>query len=77
MPIPKVAQNEPEEEFISRCMSAISDEYDNKQSYAICKNEIDKLNGVNLNKWRKDFMSNTNLEDSIRKIYSNKNKTNI
>ena len=37
MPIPKPRNNEEENDFISRCMSAIADEYeDNDQALAIC-----------------------------------------
>ncbi len=37
MPIPKPKPDETEEEFISRCMSAISDEYDEEdQAIAVC-----------------------------------------
>lgn len=37
MPIPKPNQNEKQSEFISRCISYISDEYnDNKQAAAVC-----------------------------------------
>lgn len=37
MPIPKVKENEKQEEYISRCMNAIGDEYkDKKQALAIC-----------------------------------------
>jgi len=37
MPIPKPRDNEEEDDFISRCMSAIADEYeDNDQALAIC-----------------------------------------
>ena len=37
MPIPKPRDNEEEDDFISRCMSAIADEYDdNDQALAVC-----------------------------------------
>lgn len=43
MPIPKPKSSEKEEEYISRCISAIADEYDVEgQPYAICKGEWDK-----------------------------------
>jgi len=74
MPIPKVNQGEPEEEFISRCMTAISDEYDNKQAYAICKNELDKANGISLTKWRRDFVYKNDLQNRVKDLF--KNKTN-
>lgn len=36
MPIPNRKAGEPRDEFISRCISQISDEYDIKQASAIC-----------------------------------------
>ena len=36
MPIPKPQAGEEREEFVSRCVSAISDEYDQDQAVAIC-----------------------------------------
>jgi hypothetical protein len=43
MPIPKPESGELEEKYISRCISAIIDEYDAEgQAYAVCKAEFDK-----------------------------------
>jgi len=43
MPIPKVKSGEKEDIYISRCISAIIDEYDAEgQAYAVCKSEFDK-----------------------------------
>ncbi len=72
MPIPQSFPSEPENEYISRCMSAISDEYDNKQSYAICKNNWDKSQGLSLNKWREKFMYDTNLQEHVKELFKNK-----
>lgn len=38
MPIPKPTSGETESEFVSRCISAIYDEYGEEQSAAICYN---------------------------------------
>lgn len=38
MPIPKPRKSEPESEFVSRCISEISGEYDQSQAAAICYN---------------------------------------
>jgi hypothetical protein len=43
MPIPKPKSREKRSEFVSRCVSAISDEYkDNKQAVAICYNQFEE-----------------------------------
>jgi hypothetical protein len=43
MPIPTPKKSEKEDEYISRCISAIADEYDAEgQAYAVCKGEWDK-----------------------------------
>ena len=53
MPIPKPKSAESENEYVSRCMSAIADEYDtNEQAVAICistyqRGEMSKLSGQN------------------------------
>lgn len=36
MPIPKRKAGEPRDEFVSRCIAEIRDEYDVKQASAIC-----------------------------------------
>jgi len=38
MPIPKPSPGESEQEFVSRCISEISNEYDQQQAAAICYN---------------------------------------
>lgn len=38
MPIPKPKSGESEQEFVSRCISEIYDEYGQKQAAAICYN---------------------------------------
>ena len=40
MPIPKLNEGEDEKSFISRCVSAISDEYDQEQAVAICYSQL-------------------------------------
>lgn len=53
MPIPKPKPAEDQNTYVSRCMSAISDEYDtNEQAVAICistyqRGEMSKLSGQN------------------------------
>lgn len=42
MPIPKPKANETENEFVSRCISEIFDEYGQEQSAAICYNTYRK-----------------------------------
>lgn len=44
MPIPNPKSGEKEQEFISRCISAIYDEYGQEQSAAICYSTWDKEN---------------------------------
>jgi hypothetical protein len=74
MPIPQSFPSEPENEYISRCMSAISDEYDNKQAYAICKNSWDKSQGLSLNKWKDQFLYETDLQQRVKELFKNKTK---
>lgn len=38
MPIPQPKKNEPKDDYISRCIAKISDEYDANQAAAICYN---------------------------------------
>jgi len=42
MPIPTKNPDEKTDEFISRCMKSISDEYAHEQAYAICQNQLSK-----------------------------------
>lgn len=44
MPVPNPGQSESEQEFISRCMSEIGNEYDQAQGVAICYASWDKEN---------------------------------
>jgi hypothetical protein len=74
MPIPQSFPSEPENEYISRCMSAISDEYDNKQAYAICKNSWEKSQGLSLNKWKDKFLYETDLQQRVKELFKNKTK---
>lgn len=49
MPIPKPTSNENEKEFISRCISEISGEYDQKVAAGICYTQWrrkDKMSAV-------------------------------
>ena len=74
MPIPRVNQGEPEDNYISRCITNISDEYDPKQSYAICKNSWDKSQGLSLNKWKDKFLYETDLQQRVKELFKNKTK---
>jgi hypothetical protein len=59
MPIPKPKAGEKQNDFVSRCVSAISDEYEQKQAAAICYNEyrknkaktLVKALSINIKKW--------------------------
>lgn len=42
MPIPSPEKSEKTDEFLSRCIKAIADEYTREQAYAICKQKVDK-----------------------------------
>ena len=42
MPIPKPEKGERTDEFLPRCMKAISGEYPSEQAYAICQNQLSK-----------------------------------
>lgn len=41
-PIPSPKEDDEEQMYIGRCISSISDEYDNDQAYAICKSKWDE-----------------------------------
>lgn len=41
MPLPRPRNGESESEFISRCISSISNEYQKKQAIAICYSQWD------------------------------------
>jgi hypothetical protein len=41
-PIPSPSSDEEEDKYISRCISAIIDEYGQEQGYAICKSKWDE-----------------------------------
>ena len=74
MPIPRPNQSEQENDYISRCISAISDEYYNKQSYAICKSKWDDTDGLSLTRWKAKFVKEADLQSQIHELF-NKNKT--
>lgn len=57
MPIPKPLSAESEQEFISRCIQAIYDEYGQEQSSAICYNT-----------WRERLSKMTSEERVLTKI---------
>lgn len=43
MPMPKPNSGEPHDDFINRCMSNLSNEYDDeKQRFAVCESQWDK-----------------------------------
>lgn len=44
MPIPKPNGTENEQEYVSRCMHAIGNEYDQKQALAICYSTYQQAN---------------------------------
>ena len=46
MPIPNPTPKETEEEFVSRCIPSIIDEYGQEQSAAICYNTYRKAEGM-------------------------------
>ena len=50
MPIPKVNSGEKQSDYIGRCMSAISDEYDQDQALGICYStwRESRMEGINL-----------------------------
>jgi hypothetical protein len=54
MPIPKPKDGEPEKDFISRCVSQISNEYEQEQALAICYNQMSKA--VKLKKQEEVFV---------------------
>lgn len=57
MPIPKPAGNESEDEFVSRCMSELNEEYpDQEQRSAICYNAFS------------DEKSNSKWEEAVKKF---------
>ena len=46
MPIPKPTKGQPEQEYVSECISAIIDEYGQEQAAAICYNTYRKEMGL-------------------------------
>jgi hypothetical protein len=54
MPIPSVNSGETQDEFVSRCIGEIFDEYGQTQSAAIC-----------YSKWREERMSKASVESKI------------
>jgi len=56
MPIPKPQSNETRNEYISRCVSVIADEYDdNDQRVAICISTFEKEQSMEAIKSSRDF----------------------
>ena len=47
MPIPTRTPLESKDEFISRCIADLSNEYHRKQAAAICYNQLSKISEVN------------------------------
>ena len=66
MPIPKRNQGEQEQEYISRCIKNISDEYEQDQAAAICYQQLDIQLSADPN-WRKSFMASKNPSSWIKK----------
>ena len=75
MPIPNPTPKETEEEFVSRCIGEIYDEYGQEQSAAICYNTYRKAEGMSgerlvlsklnqLNKYRGINLASDGLEDA-------------
>jgi hypothetical protein len=56
MPIPKRNQGEQEQDYISRCISNISDEYEQTQAAAICYQQLDIQLSMD-SSWRKSFLN--------------------
>jgi hypothetical protein len=75
MPIPQPGQTEKESEYISRCISSISDEYENNQAYAICKSRWDDTTGLSLTRWKAKFVQQADLQSRIHDLFKNKTKT--
>jgi len=75
MPIPTPTKAETEEQFVSRCISEIYDEYGQEQSAAICYNTYRKAEGMSgerlvlsklnqLNKYKGINLAANGLEDA-------------
>ena len=64
MPLPKPQGDETQNEFVSRCVSAIADEYDdNDQRVAICISTFEKEQNMGEEKMTKDSI------DEFRKSF--------
>jgi hypothetical protein len=50
MPIPSKTPLETRDEYIGRCISELSGEYDRKQAAAICYSQLSKPSNTNLSK---------------------------
>jgi len=71
MPIPKPQGDETQNEFVSRCVSAIADEYDdNDQRVAICISTFEKEQNMKAIKasrsFRDEFMKHIPSNKSIK-----------
>jgi hypothetical protein len=75
MPIPNVNKNESEEEYVSRCIGELYDEYGQEQGAAICYNTYRKEVGMSgerlvlsklnqMNKYRGINLAEGGLEDA-------------
>ena len=80
MPIPKVNKSETEEQYVSRCIGEIYDEYGQEQSAAICYNTFrteTKMSGERLvaskinqmSKYRGINLAESSLEDACWEGY--------
>ncbi len=70
MPIPKRNQGEQEQDYVSRCIKNISDEYEQDQAAAICYQQL-SINLTADKQWRKDFLS-FKPESTCLKHYTHK-----
>jgi len=74
MPIPNPQAGESQDDFVSRCVSQIYDEYGQEQSVAICITKYNEMNSIKrkneqksvlsrMNKYREDELKGINLKD--------------
>lgn len=64
MPIPKPYKGEDKEDFVSRCIAQIYDEYGQEQSAAICYSQYD-VDMTSILKQAKKFMIKNQVESTI------------
>lgn len=65
MPIPKRGSGETEKEFIPRCISEISGEYEQDQAVAICYQQLD-ISLIGDKAYRKGLTKPNILVDSLK-----------